>query len=69
MKIYTSQVDFLNSEIKRLHDVNQMLLEALTMIENWSSHTTEFSVDFGSKGVRDFYRTIARSAVSKGKQA
>ena len=29
MKIYTSQVDFLNSELRRLHEVNQMLLEAL----------------------------------------
>lgn len=57
------------AELRRLHKVNQMLLEALTMIENWSSHTTEFSVDFGSNGVRDFYRAIARAAISKGKQA
>jgi uncharacterized protein YllA (UPF0747 family) len=27
MKIHTSQVDFLNSELRRLHEVNQMLLD------------------------------------------
>ena len=32
MKIYTSQVDFLKSELRRLHEVNQMLVEALNLI-------------------------------------
>ena len=39
MKIHTSQVDFLNSELRRLHEVNQMLLEALkearNCVEDW----------------------------------
>lgn len=37
--------------------------EALQIIADWNSHTTEFAVDYGSNGVRDFYRNIARAAL------
>ena len=50
MKIYTSQVDFLNSELRRLHEVNQMLLEALKPFVNDYQGWTE----------DDFFRGMAR---------
>jgi hypothetical protein len=37
---------------------------ALSKIADWNSHTTQMSVDYGSNGVRDFYRQIARAALS-----
>ena len=40
------------------------LTRALQEIADWNSHTTEFAVDYGSNGVRDFYRGIARAALS-----
>ena len=40
------------------------LTQALQEIADWNSHTTEFAVDYGSNGVRDFYRCIARAALS-----
>lgn len=39
------------------------LLTALSRIAKWNEHTTEFAVDFGSNGVRDFYRGIASRAI------
>ena len=41
------------------------LLEALKRIENWRDHSAEFSIDFGSNGVRDLYRGIAKAAITK----
>ena len=38
MKIHTSQVDFLNSELRRLHEVNQMLLEATKELMDTKSY-------------------------------
>ena len=43
--------------------VNQGLRDALQTIARWNSHTTELSIDYGSSGVRDFYRNIARAAI------
>lgn len=40
------------------------LTQALQQIADWNSHTTEYAVDYGSNGVRDFYRNIARAALS-----
>ena len=40
------------------------LTQALQQIADWNSHTTEYAVDYGSNGVRDFYRSIARAALS-----
>lgn len=37
--------------------------EALQKIANWDQHTVEFSLDNGSNGVREVYRTIARKAL------
>ena len=41
------------------------LLTALKTIVRWDSHTQEFAVDYGSRGVRDFYRQIAQEAIDK----
>jgi hypothetical protein len=41
------------------------LLKVLDCIEKWDQHTTEFAVDWGSNGVRDLYRGIARAAIAK----
>lgn len=41
------------------------LREALEQIAAWDQHTSEFSADYGSNGVRDFYRGIARAALKE----
>ena len=48
-----------------MDEITKELLEALKTIESWNSHTTAYAVDFGSNGVRDFYRAIARQAIAK----
>lgn len=48
-----------------MNEITKELLEALKTIESWSSHTTAYAVDFGSNGVRDFYRAIARQSIAK----
>ena len=48
-----------------MNAITKELLEALKTIESWNSHTTAYAVDFGSNGVRDFYRAIARQSIAK----
>lgn len=48
--------------------MSEAITKALQQIADWNSHTTEFSVDYGSNGVRDFYRGIARAALSQAGQ-
>ena len=48
-----------------MNEITKELLEALKIIESWNSHTTAYAVDFGSNGVRDFYRAIARQSIAK----
>lgn len=57
------------NEIRKLREANaeltqkiDRLIGALQTIERWGSHTSDLSVEYGSNGVRDFYRTIARAA-------
>jgi hypothetical protein len=66
-----AEIEEAAAELRRLHEANQIMLEALTKIERWSSHTTQMAVDHGSNGVRDLYRAIASSAIAKatGEQA
>ena len=48
-----------------MDEITKELLEALKTIGSWNSHTTAYAVDFGSNGVRDFYRAIARQSIAK----
>ena len=41
------------------------LLAALKSIANWDSHSVKLAVNFGSNGVRDNYRSIARAAIAE----
>ena len=43
----------------------QRLRETIELIVKWNSHTTDFAVNFGSNGVRDFYRRIAESSLTE----
>ena len=52
-----------------MNEITKELLDALKTIESWSSHTTAYAVDFGSNGVRDFYRAIARQSIAKAEAA
>jgi hypothetical protein len=52
-------------QMRRLHAVNQELLGALKAIDQWNSHPVDLSLDYGSNGVRDFYRGIARAAITE----
>jgi hypothetical protein len=56
--------EYMRDRIADLAADNQRLREALEQIAGWQSHTLPFAVDFGSNGVRDFYRNIARDALS-----
>jgi hypothetical protein len=51
-------------EMRRLHEVNQIMLEALTEIERWSSRAIKMPVENRSNGMRDFYRAIAVSTIA-----
>jgi hypothetical protein len=42
----------------------EKLLKALDHIEKWDQHTIEFALDWGSRGVCDLYRGIARDAIA-----
>jgi len=37
----------------------------LVNISKWNSHSTDYAVNFGSNGVRDFYRAMADKALSE----
>ena len=52
-----------------MNEITKELLDALKTIESWNSHTTAYAVDFGSNGVRDFYRAIARQSIAKAEAA
>lgn len=41
------------------------LREALERIAAWNEHATDVAVNFGSNGVRDYYRTVAREALAQ----
>jgi len=52
-------------EAEIVHTNAPDLLKALKRIASWSEHSPEFSIDFGSNGVRDMYRSIAKEAIAK----
>lgn len=58
-------VEKLRKRIAYLRHQRAELLEALSKIEQWNSHTSEFAADFGSNGVSDLYRGIANDAIHK----
>ena len=53
------------AELRRQHAEIEALRNALQTIATWDSHTIEFSVYYGSNGVRDFYRRIAIAATGE----
>lgn len=44
---------------------NARLRKALTQIFAWNQHPSGLAVDYGSNGVRDFYRDIANAALGQ----
>lgn len=44
---------------------NRLLKNTLKTIFEWNSHTIEFSINQGSNGVRDLYRTKAKQALDR----
>ena len=44
---------------ERIHHIES----ALVRITNWDTHNPQCAIDHGSKGVRDYYRNIARAAL------
>ena len=51
-----------NAELKAM--VNE-LRDTLAEIYEWKSHTAEFSLDYGSNGVRDLYREKCVGVLNK----
>lgn len=51
---------------EQLEDKNKRIAElelALTQIKSWESHPKNYGIDFGSWGLRDFYRDLADKAL------
>jgi hypothetical protein len=53
-----------NSELQKRVDG---LEQTLNKIAQWESHPVGYEVDFGSWGVRDFYRDLAKKALRDNK--
>jgi len=52
------------AKLVEMSNQREQLLKALECIEKWDQHTTEFSLDWGSRGVCDLYLGIARDAIA-----
>lgn len=50
--------------IYELREENEHLRAVLKLIAEWDSHTAQFHRDYGSNGVRDFYRAFAKQALN-----
>ena len=57
MNIYTSKTGYLEVEIKRLHEANQAMLEALKAVMKYDGHEIPYEAFMG-----------ARAAIAKGEQ-
>lgn len=55
----------LKCENEELRAHVERLSAALTRTANWNIHTVGLSVDYGSNGVRDFYRAICSDALQE----
>ena len=58
------QDDDMEQTISELQAHNEILVEALQKINNWNTHSTKLAVDFGSNGVRDYYRRHVQIVLS-----
>lgn len=54
-----------NSDLQEVYDDLITVRTALMRIVNWNEHDKSLALDFGSHGVRDYYRSIAKSALDK----
>jgi hypothetical protein len=61
---WEADANLLEAERDTFRTDNQRLREALEQIAGWQSHSLPFAVDFGLIGVRDFYRDVARAALT-----
>lgn len=61
------ECDEMREDNKRLAAEVKTLRDALETIEMWQSHTSKYSIDYGSNGVRELYRDIARQALTRSK--
>lgn len=69
MAVYQSIADGYHKDAKPQAQAQELpdereAFEALEKIAEWNSHDPMLGVDHGSNGVRDFYRQIARAALS-----
>jgi hypothetical protein len=64
VECYESWTENMICERDQLLADNQRLREAIEQISKWQSHTALFALDYGSNGVRDFYRNIASAALT-----
>lgn len=62
--VYAQQFNIMRHRAEAAEAEREQLREALQKILNWNCHTTNYAVHFGSNGVRDFYRDIARQALA-----
>lgn len=57
-------MDALRTAIQQAESEPVGAREALERIASWSEHPAMLGVDYGSNGVRDYYRKIARDALT-----
>ena len=66
-EVFSKRITEMEQDIRHKQKRIQTLESALIRIKSWDEHTLEFAVDYGSNGVRDHYRNIARGALEETK--
>ena len=62
--VITRGIEGILEEVCRIQSERDELASALKRIADWNEHSPELSVDYGSNGVRDHYRSIARQTLA-----
>lgn len=61
---FIESIEALRTAIQQAESEPVGAREALERIASWSEHPAMLGVDYGSNGVRDYYRKIARNALT-----
>ncbi len=59
---------YVERELDRVNALNSEFYRALSKISQWEAHAALFPVLCGGIGQREFYRNIAKSALSKAEE-
>ncbi len=66
-EVFSKRITEVEEALKASEERCATLTDALIRIANWSEHNPQCAIDYGSNGVRDYYRNIARFALEEEK--